>query len=387
MNNVCPPSHPFWPPALRLWVGLAGLGGILTFVGCSPPPYAPLAHRQAEQQQHEQDTAKVDQDRLRDRIDAVLQRGLLRRRLSTQRNAAWQIMHGVICYGRDLQIETPDQGIVSAVDYAFGEGLIHGFELKRGTDPLPSTQRYGVTARVDPGSYQGQGHVDQWLAIFAMADLPLDTPLSVAGERFTLLDWARQAQYDVPHNLLDEFSWTLIALTHYFPDEPTWLAAGDTELSWELLVEAELTYDINLSPCGGTHRLAGIVRALRAKQRLQLPDSQVWTQAQQLVDNLLQDARQQRAADGRLSSYYFTRPGTTVDLTADLASTGHVFEFVALAASTKELSEPWITLSANHLCDLLDATQTTELDCGALYHALNGLQLYRQRVSANNVDE
>ena len=219
-------------------------------------------------------------DQLRKRIARVLEDGLHARRMDSQINAAWQIMHGVICYGRHLQIETPDRGLCSAVEYAFTGGQIEGFELMLGGQPLPSTERVGLKARLEPGSYIGQGHVDQWLAIFAMADLPLDTSIEHAGQKLTLLDWARQAQYDVSQNMLDEFSWTLIALTHYFPDEPTWQAADGNEISWELLVAAELTYDIDQSPCGGTHRLAGITRALQAKQRLGLADSATWEHAQ-----------------------------------------------------------------------------------------------------------
>lgn len=298
--------------------------------------------------------------------------------LNTEINAAWQIMHGVICYGRQLEVETPDRGRVSALDYAFSGGQIDGFELMLGSEPLPSTSRLGLKARLEPGSYTGQGHVDQWLAIFAMADLPLDTPVTVAGKTMTLLDWARQAQYDASQNVLDEFSWTLIAMTHYFPDEPTWQSIDGT-LSWELLVEAELTYDIDQSPCGGTHRLAGITRALRAKQRLGLADSAVWLQAQALVDQCLVRAKEQRSADGGLSSQYFSRPGVTADLSAELASSGHLFEFIALAAPDEELSAPWVELAALRLCEILDRTQRVELDCGGLYHALNGLKIYQQR--------
>ncbi len=287
-------------------------------------------------------------------------------------------MHGVICYGRQLEVETPDRGRVSALDYAFSGGQIDGFELKLGSEPLPSTGRVGLKSRLEPGSYKGQGHVDQWLAVFAMTDLPLDTPIAVGGQSLTLLDWARQAQYDASQNVLDEFSWTLIALTHFFPDEPSWQSRDGT-LSWELLVEAELTYDIDQSPCGGTHRLAGIARALRAKQRLGIADSPIWQQAQTLVDQCLTRAKEQRSVDGGLSSQYFSRPGVTADLSAELASSGHVFEFIALAAPAEELSAPWVELAALRLCEILERTRRIELDCGGLYHALNGLKIYQQR--------
>ncbi len=316
---------------------------------------------------------------LRTRIAQVLEDGLRARRLDSQVNAAWQIMHGVICYGHALQIDTPDRGLCSAVDYAFTGGQIDGFELMLGSQPLPSTERVGLKARLEPGSYIGQGHVDQWLAIFAMADLPLETPVEHGGQTLTLLDWARQAQYDVSYNMLDEFGWTLIALTHYFPDEPTWQAADGHAVSWELLVAAELTYDIDQSPCGGTHRLVGIARALQAKQRSGLADSATWQQAQSAIDEHLAKVHDQRSAGGGLSSQYFSRPSVTADLSAELASAGHLLEFVSVAASPAELSSQWVERAAVQLCEILERSRHVELDCGALYHALNGLRIYQQR--------
>jgi hypothetical protein len=315
------------------------------------------------------------------RIDAALERERTQRLLSSTTNAAWQIMHGVISYGGELPLETPDRGVVGALDYAFHGGLINGFELGLGSTPLPSTQRTGVTARLEPGSYVGQGHPDQWLAIFAMANVPLETEVMVGDTRRTLLDWGRQAQADVVNNLLNEYSWTLIALTHYFPSESQWATADGTTVSWEALVEAELTNDINTSACGGTHRLSGIVRALAAHKQLGLPDSPIWQEARQVVDRAIDNARVNRSRDGSLSSSYFVKPSRSADVGAELSSAGHIFEFLALALPREELAEPWIELAGHRLCDLLDATQGVELDCGALYHALNGLKLYRQRRS------
>lgn len=313
------------------------------------------------------------------RIDRVLDENLNNRLLDAEINAAWQIMHGVICYGSDLTLQTPDRGVVGALDYAFDGGQIMGFELMPGEHPLASTGRPGLKARFEPGSYIGQGHVDQWLAIFAMAELPIDTKIQAGDRSFTLVDWARQAQHDVSNNILDEYSWTLIALTHYFPDEPTWIAAGGAEASWEQLVARELEYELSGSPCGGTHRMAGIARALKAKQRLSLPDSPVWSRAEALVGELLEKTKMYRGRGGKLSSYYFERPGDTADLSAELASAGHLLEFVALAAPREELTSEWVARAADRLCSVLEATRTHDLDCGSLYHALSGLKIYRQR--------
>lgn len=348
----------------------------ITIFGCAPQPFASMRIDADTSTESQEDSTK----QLGNRIDKVLATAKEGRLLSTQRNAAWQIMHAVICFGTELKIQTPDRGVVSALDYMFNEGMVNGFELMPG-DALPSGGT-GLQARLEPGSYEGQGHVDQWIAILAMADIPANTPIRCGDEIFSVEDLARQAQYDVPYNVLDEFSWTLIALTHYFPQESTWTAAEDLELDWEILVEQEIAQDIDYSPCGGTHRLAGLVRALSAKERLGLPDSDVWAEAQAIVNDNFETVKTYRASDGRLSSLYFTGAGKVADLAGELASSGHLFEFVSLAADDDQIQEPWIAEAANHLCELIERTESLDLDCGALYHALHGLKLYRERTTA-----
>jgi hypothetical protein len=359
-------------------------GGFLVFIliftpGCSPALMESGVQVDRALQEIEQSQVQHGASSLQNRIDAVLKYGLHGRQLDSEVNAAWQIMHGVVAYGSELQIKTPDQGNVGAIEYAFNGGELMGFELMPGNELLSATGRPGLKARLEPGSYVGQGHVDQWLAIFSMAHLPVTTPVQCAAQSFTLLDWARQAQHDVTRNPLDEYSWTLIALTHYFPDEPTWTAADRRTVSWEDLVEIELQYDLDLSPCGGAHRLVGLSRALQAKQRLGLDDSAVWDKAQAAIDRAMEKIQEQRGSDGALSSYYFARPGTTADLSAELASSGHLLEVMAVAAPIEVLGEPWVEAAVSRLCEVLEQSSQVELDCGALYHALNGLKIYRDR--------
>lgn len=323
-------------------------------------------------------TNEVVVDGLADRIERVLQTELKGRRLSSTDNAAWQIMHGVICYGHELPLDTPDRGTVSALDYAFHEGSIRGWQLMPGQ--LLSDDRRGVKALFEPGSYIGQGHVDQWIAICAMANLPPTDTLVIDGKSYTLLDWAEQARLDACHNPLHEYSWTLIALTYYFPDTPQWTAGDNSIWSWERMLEYEVNYDLNESPCGGAHRLVGLVRALEAKQRLKLADSPTWERTRRIVDKALADIEQMRCRDGSLSSHYLERPGASRDLGMTLASTGHLFEFVAVAADDKTLNTDWVRAAAARLCEIFEATRQQDLDCGACYHALNGLNVYRERL-------
>ncbi len=321
--------------------------------------------------------AKVDE--LSQRIDRVLQDNLKLRRLSSSDNAAWQIMHGVICYGHQLPLITPDRGEVSALDYAFHEGAIRGWQLMPG-QPLPSGRR-GVKAVLEPGSYTGQGHVDQWIAICAMAELPGSDEVVIDQETYTLKDWAEQARMDASSNPLNEFSWSLIALTYYFPDDAQWVASDGSTWSWERMVAQEVQYDLNLSACGGAHRLVGLTLALQAKRRLKLPDSQAWDDARRIVERSIADIESMRNGDGSLSSHFLERPGCSRDLAATLASTGHLFEFLANALEDSQLHEPWVKAAAARLCEIFEATRDVDLDCGACYHALNGLRVYKNRCS------
>ncbi len=350
---------------------------IFLLIGCAPLDMETGIPRQPQSSSNAEDDSTIPIS-LENRLQACLENGRSLRLLSSTENAAWQIMHGVVCYGERLQIVTPDRGTVGAVEYAFSGGMINGFELST-TDQLPTTGRPGIQARFEPGSYVGQGHVDQWLAIFAMADLPLDRSVMVGNREMRLEDWARAVQHNVPNNPIDEYSWTLIALTHYFPDEPVWMAAENTEVSWEMMVEYEMQQSLHEAACGGTHRMAAIARAISAKERLALPDTPVWSQAKALVADLLQDVQTHRGSDGRLSSHYFSRAGNTTDLSAELASAGHLFEFLALACDAEALASEWMETAVGHVCWLLERTNSVDLDCGSLYHALNGLKIYQQR--------
>ena len=61
-------------------------------------------------------------------------------------------------------------------------------------------------------------------------------------------------------------------------------------------------------------------------------------------------------------------------------ATGHTFEFLCAVVSDEQLREPWMKRAAVSLIDMLERTQDFDVECGALYHAVHGLDLYRQRL-------
>lgn len=347
-----------------VWLALAG--------GCWTPKQ-PVEPRSPER-------PAIEGAALRQQLDEVLETAYSGRRLTLRDNAAWQILHGVLAYRRDLLVEDQEGRLVSALDHLAAGGQMRGWNVRRGDLLDPQTGRYGLSADVEQGSKSGQGHTDQWLAILSQCDIPSSQELTVDGQRYTLQQLIDQSLYDVPRNLLEEYSWSLIGLTAYVPIDSTWTARDGQTWDFARLVEREANQDLAGSACGGTHRLTGLALSVMRHRRKGLEMTAPWKLAEERVRAAIDQVRQTQNADGSFSSNYFVRSGSTPDLAKHLETTGHIFEFLAMSLSDEELGEPWVGRAASDLCRVLRLTQSVELDCGALYHALHGLAVYRERL-------
>lgn len=318
------------------------------------------------------------------RIDAVLAHTRDARRLDAAVHGAWQIVHGILAFGRDLPLvhggtETP------ALDHLLAGGTPTGWILRSDAD--------GLVAVVEPGSTMGQGHPDQWIGYLAQcgiadratgrltAGVPLETPLVAAGGRHTLATLLERAKRDIRPG--QEATWTLMALAAYEHPAATWQAGDGTPWSVERVVAMEADAEIFRAACGGAHRLYGLAAALDARRRAGLPAAAPgsgWAAAEATLAECLERARRFQQADGSFSTHSFERPGSSPDVVSRLAATGHVFEVVALALDDDRLTEPWVTRAAERLVELLERTADVDVECGALYHAAHGLALYRARI-------
>ena len=313
------------------------------------------------------------------RIEDVLQSVADNRVLSPDVQAAWQVLHGVLAFGTDFEIVVgPDQTRVPALDYLLAGNELRGWAFHPGQ--LFDNDRRGLRAVMDAGSLVGQGHPDQWLAVLSQANLPLDREIVVLGQSYQVRDWLAQVQWDVPSNLEREWSWTLIALTQYVPTHASWQANDGNRWSIEQLVESELDQELEASACGGTHRLIGIAMALNRRKLEGARIEGVWLRADEVLRQAAHYASEYQNADGSFSNNYFLRPGITSDNAQVLTTTGHVLELLALCLPADELRQPWMVAAVMRLCDVLEATKDLPLECGALYHAVHGLVIYRDRV-------
>ena len=246
----------------------------------------------------------------------------------------------------------------------------------------PGSPHDQATGRCRPRrgwQYIGQGHTDQWLGYFSQIPLALDRQVVVNDSTLTLEDWARQAQWDVPKNPFKEYSWTLIALANFFPNEQQWQASDGKTWTLEPLVRFEAQQDLAGSACGGMHRLMGLAHAVGYRKRLGGAFDEGWAMAKKVVDASVDSARRFQNSDGSFSTNYSSRPGNSSDISLCISATGHTFEFLSYALDASELGKPWMERAAVRLCAMLKATEEIDLECGGAYHAIAGLKLYHRR--------
>lgn len=319
-------------------------------------------------------------DQLRDLIDRTLDFTHHGRVMTLEKQAAWQLLHGVLAFGEKFEILAHGEKVV-CVDWIFDGKPMKGWTLT----PTPE----GIRAEIEPGKL-GQGHQEQWLAILSQCDVPTDRPLKVQGKDYTVRDLVRRAKYDCYEGM--EGSWTVIALSKHLDSiDEKWTAKDGQAWSVERLMrmEAGPIYDedagremILSGACGGTHRLIGLSIALN-NYRKQHPKGELtggWLAAQNRIDWAVEQAKANQLPSGAFSIAFFFRPANSANLDEHLAATGHILEFMSFALPKERLQEPWVERAVVYLCNLLDRTRHMDLECGSLYHAAHGLVLYRDKV-------
>ncbi|MBS0209428.1 MAG: ADP-ribosylation factor-directed GTPase activating protein isoform b [Planctomycetes bacterium] len=357
-----------WRGVVLSSVGLLGVyAGALFLTGCndtsatsSPTAPAPAAS-----------TALPSDEQLKARLDAVIDE-VKRRRLNPKVNNAWQIVHGVLSYGYDLQLSVDGQPVTKGLDWILNGGEFKGWVFTPGEK--------GLESPLDPGSKVGSGHEDQWVGYMSQCGVPMDTPLIVNGTTYHVRDLLTQAEWDTRDGM--EATWTLMALCTYMPPDHSWVARDGSKWNIDRLVAMETPRQIsNLgeAACGGSHRMYTLAVAVNRRLRAGGPLDGGWAAAQKMIDECVQAARMYQQPDGSFSTNYFQRSGTAGDVALRLNNTGHTFEFLAVCLPDEELSKPWMVRACVSLLKMFEMTKDLDQECGGLYHASHGLRIYRAR--------
>jgi hypothetical protein len=301
-----------------------------------------------------------------------------RRYLSAEIHTPWQIMHGVLALGREFRIKEHGT-LVFATDW-IARGQSYAGE------PWFERTAFGVRTHPYSRPYAFEGHTNQFLAILASAELTLDFELAVDGRGATIADLVHHAQLDF--NDADEITWTLWALSHYLPPDTRWTDRWNRQWSIEQLVDLQLRRPITEGACGGTHALYALCvarnRYLAAGRSLEGQ----WLNAERSIQRHIELAKLLQNSDGSFSTAYFTSTGHSDEIPTRLTSSGHTLEFLVAAVPRRRLDEVWVRNGIAAVARDLVRSRSLPLDCGAMYHSLAGLKLYRKRAgrSGENAD-
>lgn len=296
------------------------------------------------------------------------------RLLSTKDHTPWQIMHGLLGLRQDFLI-SHNQQVVNTLEW-----IQTGPTFR--DKPWFQKTPYGGRAHPYVQPYWFEGHINQFLAILASCNVPLEAKFNTPDGPITMADMLKNAQMTV--NAREEVTWTLWALATYLPWDARWTNAAGEQWSIEKLVQVETAKPVGgpTSPCGGTHGLFALARARNVYLRSGKPLRGVWFEADQKIRKYIEIARLYRNSDGSLSSGWFKTREYKADFDKRMASEGHLLEFLMMAVSQQDLKSDWVRRAVEAICKDLNSNQKAYVECSPLYHSANALSIFIDRMAA-----
>ncbi len=289
----------------------------------------------------------------------------------------WQILHGMLAYRQDYVLKMADGRKVNGLEWISSGVSYQGESLFQKTP-------YGGRAHPFIQAYWFEGHPTQFMAYLTMCRLPLKHEFKTAtGEIVTVGDIINNAKMEVVRPAVNqpiESTWTLWALAHYLEPDAQWTNKKGEPWSIEELVRLEVKNTVYDGPCGGTHSLFATAYARNSHLQSRRPLRGVWLEADQKVQRFIAEARSLQNGDGSFSIHFFKGPGASNDFNTRITSSGHMVEWLMVALPQSRLSEPWIQNGVRRLAQDLIDHRNTNAECGPLYHAVDGLQIYRERM-------
>ena len=293
-----------------------------------------------------------------------------RRLLSTEINTPWQVMHGLLALRSEFDIRQKGE-IVSGLDWVSSGPVFEG-------EPWFEKTPYGGRAHPYSRPWAFEGHANQFLAILSMSALPLNHQFQTPTGPITIADMLEHAQKTVSSK--DEPTWTLWALSRYLPPDASWRTTYGETWSIERLVTVQTAKPLQGTACGGTHGMFALAHARNVYLRTGKPLRGVWLEAEYKIRRLIKTARVQQNSNGMLSSNYFRGREYKRDFNKRLASAGHILEFLMMALPQDQLQEDWVRRAIHTTAEDLLQNRKSEVRCSPLYHAVNGLNIFLDRV-------
>jgi hypothetical protein len=310
--------------------------------------------------------------------DAVLQRldlaiAQVRARQLRTDNGFWTVFHGILGLGPSVMLEDPLTGRkVNALDYMASGGKIPGMHF------IPTAD--GLDVETGPGTFEKQGHQDQFIAEMVEWNVAPERKFRVGGKDYTFGDFLRYSKAHASATMNQELEWALVIIGTHYGTDAEWTNAYGEKVRFEDLVRAELDKDLDKAACGGTHLLFGLTWVYHLHCQHGGKPVGVWKDVADRIATYKRKAREAQTPDGTFSTDFFKERTNAPDVNRRINTTGHVLEWLALAMTDDELKEPWVQEAANALAMLFLGNDHTPLEGGGMYHAVHGMLIYTSRV-------
>lgn len=314
--------------------------------------------------------APVTEDPLLTQIDLAIQANS-QRYLVANSNSPWQIFHGLLAYRKDFQVRVGNQKM-SAIDW------VATMEPQFDRLPLLLKTQHGAKFHPFTRPWAFEGHPAQMLALMSESHLPVDFKIKIGAEEVTIGDFLHNAMMEV--NTREEITWVLWSLINYVKVDSQWVNQWGQPWSIEQLVQHQVRAKVEGGPCGGNHGLFVLVRARDKYLAAGRPLRGVWLEADQKIQRYIQIARSLQNPDGSFSNEFYEGRGFSRDMNERFDTTGHTFEFLSIGLSDAQLNEPWVRSAAMVLANELYQHRRAQPSCGPMYHSLNALMNYRNRL-------
>lgn len=304
----------------------------------------------------------------------------------------WAIMHGLLALREDYVLRVGNQPM-NAIDYITKTNPTHTEMTWRAPEYWFEATAYGGRPHPYNQMFAFEGHVNQFLAIMSMANLPLTHEFKVrdpqrpgATKTITMADMVHHAKMHV--NAHEEVSWTIWFLSNYIEPDAEWVNKDGQKWSMEQLVTIQVNaplFNANgpVAPCGGTHGLFALACACNSYQQKHGQLRGAWIAARQKLDNHISYARGGQNRDASFSTKFFQANEYSDQMGPRFKASGHMLEWLMMALPPERLQEQWIQAATMSVANDLVSHSNKDLsvpDTGAMYHALHALVLYRNRV-------
>ncbi len=291
------------------------------------------------------------------------------RYLNADLHTPWQIIHGILAYRQGYEIKKSGERINAIKFVSNGPSY-------RGEQWFEKTQ-FGGRAHPFSQPYAFEGHPNQFLGYMSMSDLPLDHTFKAGSATITVADILNNAKAEINGN--EEITWTLWAFSRYLEPTAQWTNRYGERWSMERLVQIQTQASVYNAACGGTHGLFALSCARNAYIQDGKPLRGAWFEADQKIRQYVETARALQNPDGTFSSNYFRGTGRAYDFETTVSTSGHTLEFLMVALPQDRLREEWVRRGVWALASQLIEHRSQPLECGALYHAVDALNIYRER--------